>query len=136
MKPHTTALFSARFSALLPALLPALLLVLASPLPASVHAADAHDPHAGHGMTAPSASASTNASTQLVEGQVKKIDKAGGKVTVTHGPLTNLNMPAMTMVFRVKEATWLEQLKPEQKIRFVADSINGVLTIVRLEVAK
>jgi Cu(I)/Ag(I) efflux system protein CusF len=138
MKPHTTALFSAlfsaRFSALFPALLPALLLVLASPLPASVHAADVHDPHAGHGMTASSANA--NASTQLVEGQVKKIDKAGGKVTVTHGPLTNLDMPAMTMVFRVKEAAWLNRLQPEQKIRFVADSINGVLTIVRLDVAK
>jgi Cu(I)/Ag(I) efflux system protein CusF len=128
MKPHSTAHFSALFSALLPALL----LFLASPLPASVHAADAHDPHAGHGMTAPSATAST----PLVEGQVKKIDKAGGKLTLTHGPLTNLNMPAMTMVFRVKEAAWLNQLQPEQKIRFVADSINGVLTIVRLEVTK
>ena len=35
----------------------------------------------------------------MVDGVVKKIDKAGGKVTVAHGPLTNLNMPAMTMVF-------------------------------------
>jgi Cu(I)/Ag(I) efflux system protein CusF len=131
MKPHLTAFSTGLF--------PALLLLLAGPLPATVQAADAHDAHhahAGHGMPPPSANANATASTQRVEGQVKKIDKAGGKVTVTHGPLTNLDMPAMTMVFRVKESAWLEQLKPEQKIRFVADSINGVLTIIRLEVAK
>ena len=72
----------------------------------------------------------------LVDGVVKKIDKAAGKVTVSHGPLTNLNMPAMTMVFRVKDSAWLDQMKPEGKIRFVADSVNGNLTIVSFEAAK
>ena len=45
-------------------------------------------------------------------------------------------MPAMTMAFRVKEAGWLDRLKVDDKIRFVAESIDGTLTIVRLEDAK
>lgn len=89
-----------------------------------------HDAHASHGAMA------GHAEADFVDGVVKKIDKAAGKVTLSHGPLTNLNMPAMTMVFRVKEAAWLDQMQVGAKIRFVADSINGTLTIVQLEAAK
>ena len=96
-----------------------------------VHAAmNGHDAHADHGAMTSSAEGG------MVDGVVKKIDKAAGKVTLAHGPLTNLNMPAMTMVFRVKEAAWLEQMRADGKIRFVADSINGTLTIVRFEAPK
>ena len=87
--------------------------------------------HAGHGMAQAGA-----AEMQMVDGQVKKVDKAAGKVTLSHGPLTNLNMPAMTMVFRVKDVAWIERMKPDDKIRFVADYINGTLTIVRLDGAQ
>ena len=98
---------------------------------APLHAAmNEHDAHAGHGTMTSSADGS------FVDGVVKKIDKAAGKITVSHGPLTNLNMPAMTMVFRVKDAAWLDQMQAGAKIRFVADSINGALTIVELEPAK
>ena len=45
-------------------------------------------------------------------------------------------MPAMTMVFRVKDAAWLDRMPVDSTIRFQADSINGVLTIVRFESAK
>ena len=89
--------------------------------------------HAGHGM-AMQATASTE--MQMVDGVVKKVDKSAGKVTLSHGPLTNLSMPAMTMVFRVKEAVWLDQMQSGGKIRFVADSVDGTLTIMRYEAAK
>ncbi|MDR2788594.1 MAG: copper-binding protein, partial [Candidatus Accumulibacter sp.] len=79
---------------------------------------------------------STSAESDFVDGVVKKIDKAGGKVTVAHGPLTNLNMPVMTMVFRVKDASWIDQMRVDGRIRFVADSIGGTLTIVRFETVK
>ena len=96
-----------------------------------VHAAmNGHDAHADHGAMTSSAEGG------MVDGVVKKIDKAAGKVTVAHGPLTNLNMPAMTMVFRVKDAAWLDLMKPDGKIRFVADSVGGTLTIVRFEAGK
>ena len=94
------------------------------------YAAGGHDAHAGHGAMQSTPEAG------LVDGMVKRIDKPAGKVTVSHGPLTNLNMPPMTMVFRVKEAAWLDRMQAGEKIRFVADSIDGTLTIVRLEAAK
>jgi len=98
-------------------------------------ASRAANEHMGHGSHNSGVIQSASAS-QLVDGVVKKIDKTAGKVTVTHGPLTNLNMPAMTMVFRVKEAVWLEQMQSGGKIRFIADSINNTLTIVRFENVK
>ncbi len=77
------------------------------------------------------------AEAALVDGQVKKVDKASGKVTISHGPLTNLGMnTAMTMAFRVKDASWLDRMKEGDKIRFTADNVNGALTIVYLEAAK
>ena len=42
-------------------------------------------------------------------------------------------MPAMTMVFRVKDPAWLDQVKAGDKIRFMADQINGAMTVVHLE---
>jgi len=89
--------------------------------------------HAGHGM-AMQATASTE--MQMVDGVVKKVDKSAGKVTLSHGPLSNLSMPAMTMVFRVKDANWLDQMKAGDKIRFMADNVNGAVTIVHFEPAK
>ena len=99
--------------------------------PLASHAAGEHLGHGGHNHAAMQSSEGS-----FVDGTVKKVDKAGGKVTVAHGPLTNLNMPAMTMVFRVKDAAWIDQMKPDGKIRFVADYIEGTLTIIRLEGAK
>lgn len=104
-----------------------LTLAAAFPLPAI-----AADEHAGHGAM----HAATQPAAAMSEGLVKKIDKPGGKLTLAHGPLANLDMPAMTMVFRVKDKTWLEQLKDGDKIRFVADNLNGSLTVVKVDKAK
>jgi Cu(I)/Ag(I) efflux system periplasmic protein CusF len=95
--------------------------------------AQAAGDHAGHAMAAP---ANASSEMQMVDGQVKKVDKAAGKVTLSHGPLTNLNMPAMTMVFKVSNAAWLDQMKAGDKIRFMADNVNGAVTIVHFEAAK
>ena len=74
--------------------------------------------------------------TTLSEGVVKKVDKARGKLTIKHGPLENLGMPGMTMVFRVRDAVWLDRLKAGDNIRFLAEQVNGVLTVTTLEVVK
>lgn len=95
--------------------------------------AHAANNHAGHHMASQTVAA---AETKMVDAQVKKVDKAAGKVTLAHGPLTNLDMPAMTMAFRVKDAGWLDQIKAGDRIRFMADNINGALTVVQLEPAK
>lgn len=70
------------------------------------------------------------------EGQVRKVDKAQGKITLKHGPLHNMDMPGMTMVFRVPDAGWLDSLQPGDKVRFVAARVNGALTVTQLETVK
>jgi Cu/Ag efflux protein CusF len=72
----------------------------------------------------------------MTEGVVTKVDKDAGKVTIRHGPLENLGMPKMTMVFRVKDPAMLDRLKPGDKINFIADKVNGAFTVMQFEPAK
>ncbi len=69
----------------------------------------------------------------MSEGEVRRVDSAVGKLTLRHGPLANMEMPAMTMVFRVKDPAWLTQLKVGDKVRFVAERVDGNLTVTALE---
>ena len=70
------------------------------------------------------------------QGEIRKVDKSAKRLTIKHGPLPNLGMGAMTMVYKVKDPGMLEQVKIGDKINFVAESVNGVLTVTRLEGAK
>ena len=90
--------------------------------------------HADHSKHA-AAHAQPAGKAQMVEGLIKKVDRPAGKVTLSHGPLPN-GMPGMTMVLRVKEAAWLEQMKDGDNIRFMADKVDGVFTIVQFEARK
>lgn len=68
-------------------------------------------------------------SSVFSQGMVRKVDKARGKLTLRHGPLANLDMPAMTMIFRVTDPAWFDQIKPGDNVRFQADKVNGPLTV-------
>lgn len=69
----------------------------------------------------------------LVDGQVKKVDPAQGKITLKHGPIENLGMPGMTMVFRVSKPEMLDGVNAGDAVKFHAEKINGALTVTRLE---
>lgn len=69
---------------------------------------------------------------EYTTGTIKKIDAKAGKVTIIHGPLENLDMPAMTMVFRADEAM-LAKMSEGQDIQFVADRVKGKLTVTALK---
>ena len=66
------------------------------------------------------------------EGQVTKIDKAAGKITLRHGPIKNLDMDSMTMVFRVADPAMLKKVKAGDKIKFEADRVNGQITVTKI----
>lgn len=66
------------------------------------------------------------------EAEVRKVDKDGGRVTLRHGPIANLDMPSMTMVFRVKDPALLEQVKAGDKVRFKAEKVQGAYTVTEL----
>jgi Cu(I)/Ag(I) efflux system periplasmic protein CusF len=79
---------------------------------------------------------STASVAAMVDGVVKRVDKGTTRITIAHEPLTNLGMPKMTMAFKVRDAKWLELVKEGDRIRFVADNVNGSLTVVALESAR
>lgn len=70
------------------------------------------------------------------EGEVQKIDKEAGKITLKHGPIPNLDMPAMTMVFRVKDLAMLDSVKAGDKVRFSAEKAGGALTVTQMTPVK
>ncbi len=92
--------------------------------------------HAGHGSHGAHAGHAASAPAELIEGEVKKIDQDAEKITLRHGEIKNLNMPAMTMVMRVKDPAMLTQVKVGDKVRFAADRANGAVTVVQLEQAQ
>jgi Cu(I)/Ag(I) efflux system periplasmic protein CusF len=79
--------------------------------------------------------ATNQKSAPLAEGSIKKIDLAAGKVTIAHGPLVNLGMPAMTMAFKVKDAGWLKSYQIGDKIRFLAEQQDAQYVVVKIEKA-
>ena len=89
---------------------------------------------ADHAANHPAAASAAAAPTS--DGEVRKIDKEQGKVTLKHGPITNLDMPGMTMVFTVANPKLLGTIKQGDKVKFAADKVNGVLTVTAIEVAK
>ena len=72
----------------------------------------------------------------LTSGEVRKIDADARKITIKHGPIQNLDMPAMTMVFQVKDATLLSQVKAGDMVRFRAEQIGDALTVTKIEKAR
>lgn len=85
--------------------------------------------HSAHGTSPAGAPAA------MTDGVVRKIDKEAGKITLKHEPIANLDMSAMTMVFRVTDPAMLESVKVGDAVRFTADSIGGQLTVTRIEKA-
>lgn len=67
------------------------------------------------------------------EGEVRRVNAAGQEITLRHGDIKNLDMPPMTMVFKVKDAALLEKVKAGDKVRFTADKINGAYTVLSIE---
>ena len=75
----------------------------------------------------------TGWSSDLAQGEIRKIDKAQGKITIKHGDIPSIQMPPMTMVFIVRERALLDAAKVGDKIRFDAVDEAGKLIVTRIE---
>lgn len=76
------------------------------------------------------------ADTTMTDGEIRKVDKDNKKLTIKHGEIKNLQMPAMTMVFQVKDPAMLEQVKPGDKVRFHVEQANGAMVVTQIEPAR
>lgn len=113
---------------LIPTALAGLLIAVAAP----VIAGGKHD----HDHGKPKAASEAAKSTEMAEAEVRKVDKEQGKITLKHGEIKSLDMPAMTMVFRVKDAALLDKVVAGDKIKFQAEKINGAFTVTHAEKMK
>ena len=105
-------------------LIAALSIALLAPL--GTWADDAHHKPA----TAAAASAG-----EMTDGEVRKVDLEAGKVTLKHADIKSLDMPAMTMVFVVKDKAMLEKLKTGDKVKFKAINEGGKFTVTDIQPA-
>lgn len=101
---------------------------------ASVFAAS----HAGAPMTkdVSKTEVAVPASADMANGEVRKVDKENKKITLKHGPIKNLDMPGMTMVFGIKDVAMLDVLKVGDKVKFKAEQTGTVITVTDIQAAK
>ena len=81
--------------------------------------------------------ASAFAQATMAVGEVRKVDKPRGKITLKHGEIKNLDMPPMTMVFGVSDKALLDKVKAGDKVKFSADKdAAGDLIVTAVEAQK
>jgi Cu/Ag efflux protein CusF len=82
-------------------------------------------------------SQSAIAQTDLIDGQVMKVDQSASKITIKHGPAKKLGMEnGMTMVYKAQDPAMLKAVKAGNKIKFDAEQVNGQFTVTKIEKAK
>ena len=80
--------------------------------------------------------ASAFAQATMAVGEVRKVDKSRGKITLKHGEIKNLDMPPMTMVFNVRDKALLDGIAVGDKVRFTATHDKGQMWVETLSVIK
>ena len=77
------------------------------------------------------------AQSEMINGQVTRIDQSAGKITLRHGPMPKFELDeGHTMVFRVQDPEILKQVKVGDRIKFEADRINGQFTVTKIQKGK
>jgi Cu/Ag efflux protein CusF len=83
--------------------------------------------------TLAASAALAQATAPLTEGEIRKVDKEAGKLTIKHGEIKNLEMPPMTMVFRVSDPGLLESLSAGDQVGFHVEKVDGQFTVTAIE---
>lgn len=68
----------------------------------------------------------------MVDGTVTEV-RPGGEFTIKHGPIPNLDMAAMTMVFKINDPKMAKGIKKGDKIKMHVEDKGGKLTIMHLK---
>lgn len=80
----------------------------------------------------PSPRAQTAANSPMIAAEVQRVDAAAGKITLKHEAIAHLDMPAMTMVFLVKDPSLLQDVQAGAKVRFSVDKQGGAYVVTAL----
>ncbi|MDT0136990.1 copper-binding protein [Acidovorax sp. PRC11] len=93
-------------------------------------------PAVGMAQAAAEPAKTAAAQASMTDGEVRKIDKDTGKITLKHGDIKHLEMPGMTMVFTAKDKALLDKVQVGDKVRFMAASESGKMVVTAIEPAK
>ncbi len=115
------------------ALLLGLCAFMAAPVLAQQAPKAADADHSAHHPAGTAAPAAAQAVADMAEGEVRRVDKAGGKITLRHGEIKSLDMPPMTMVFQVSDRALLDRVSAGDKVRFRADQSGGNYRVTDLQ---
>ncbi|WP_322047625.1 copper-binding protein [Paraburkholderia sp. J67] len=92
----------------------------------------AGDDMAAMNMTMKPAASSRTSANALSGAEVVKVDAAAGMVTLKHGELANIGMPAMTMAYPASHAAIVQMAHPGEKVKVRIENVNGAPTIVTM----
>lgn len=103
-------------------------LFLAAALAFAAVATNAQTPPGGH---------SAHHGDDMAAGEVRRVNKEQNKITLRHGEIKSLDMPAMTMVFEVRDPKLLDAVKAGDKVRFrVVKEPNGAFVVTDIKPAQ
>ena len=91
--------------------------------------------HASHHAASAVQPVTAAATADLTDGEVRRIDAANKKLTLKHAEIKSIAMPAMTMVFQVRDPAMLDKLKVGDKVRFAVERANGAIVVTQLQPA-
>ena len=74
--------------------------------------------------------------SEMSSGEIRKVDKEAGKVTIKHGEIKNLDMPGMTMIFTAKEKSLLDKVQPGDKVKFAVINDGGKMVVTDIQTVK
>jgi len=109
-------------------------LVLSALLTGPVTAQQKAEDHSAH-HPAGTATAATN-TADMADGEVRRVDKGAGKLTLRHGEIKSLDMPSMTMVYQVKDPAFLDKVKVGDKVKFRAEKSGSGYVVTAIEAAR
>lgn len=72
----------------------------------------------------------------MTDGEIRKVDKDAGKLTIKHGDIKNLGMPGMTMVFQIKDKAMLDKVQAGDKIKFKVAREDGKMVVTEIQAVK
>jgi Cu/Ag efflux protein CusF len=102
---------------------------------ATVLGADHAATHASHQAASAASAAQAATAAELTQAEVRRIDAANKKITLKHGEIKSLSMPAMTMVFQVRDPALLDKVKVGDQVRIAVERANGALVVTQLQPA-
>lgn len=87
-----------------------------------------HHQQGHHGASA-KVEAPADSKSEYSTATIKKVDAAKRRLLLSHGPIPNLGMSAMTMGFEVAAGVDFSGLTAGDSIQFKADKLNGNYTV-------